>query len=168
MVEQQQISVNSEFKIFPATEEHFKTIKELNDAVVELTSPMDIERIKQLDKLSSYHKVVCQDDGTVVAFLLCFSPKSEYDSENYQWYNQRYTEFVYIDRIVVGQNAGRKGIGQALYNDLFAWAGAKSVPMVACEINSKPPNVPSANFHAKMGFEEVGTMAQSAEKEVSM
>ena len=66
---------------------------------------MDLARLELLHSLSCYHKVACTSGGTVVAFILAFSPGSSYDSKNYAWFNQRYKEFVYVDRVVVGENA---------------------------------------------------------------
>ena len=91
MVESKHTTPKSEFQVITASEEHFATIKELNDAVVELTSPMDLDRVKKLDELSAYHQVAVRTDGTVVAFIICFGPGVDYKkSGNHAWFNSRY------------------------------------------------------------------------------
>ena len=42
--------------------------------------------------------------GKLVGFVVCLPPKTEYGSLNYAWFNQRYNEFLYVDRIAVRQN----------------------------------------------------------------
>ena len=61
----------------------FAAIELLNHSVVDLTSPMDAERIQQLHSMSSYHRVITQD-SQLVAFLLVLGPDCAYDSVNYQ------------------------------------------------------------------------------------
>ena len=55
--------------IRPVIIDDFAAIELLNHSVVDLTSPMDAERIQQLHAMSSYHRVIVQD-SQVVAFLL--------------------------------------------------------------------------------------------------
>ena len=47
------------------------------------------------------------------------------------------------------------GLGTILYEDLKSTALDK-VPLIACEVNIKPYNTQSINFHKKYGFIEVG------------
>ena len=69
--------------LIDATQEHFKQIVELNAAVVELTSPMDQERLGQLHSWCSYHKVALDHSGAVIAFLIAFTNSSQYDGQMY-------------------------------------------------------------------------------------
>ena len=74
--------------IRPANADDFAAIESLNHSVVDLTSPLDSERIQQLHTMSSYHRVILQD-SQLVAFLLVLGPNCDYDSVNYQWFDQR-------------------------------------------------------------------------------
>ena len=107
--------------IRPVIIDDFVAIELLNHSVVDLTSPMDAARIQQLHAMSSYHRVIVQD-SQIVAFLLVLGPDCGYDSMNYQWFDQRYDEFSYIDRIVVRDGFRDQGLGTILYEDLFVWA----------------------------------------------
>jgi predicted GNAT superfamily acetyltransferase len=128
----------------------------LNLAEVRHTSPMDAVRLTALGKLSCYFKVACVD-GCISAFLLAMCSGAKYENENFSWFSQRYTRFIYVDRIVVSCAARRLGLGSLLYEDLFRYARANAIPLVTCEYNIVPPNEPSRLFHDKFGFRQRGT-----------
>ena len=80
--------------------------------------------------MSTYHRVAVDNDQKVIGFILVFSNCSVYDSENYKWFMDHFNKpvedteampemFVYVDRIVIGEQFRGKGVGKALYNDLF-------------------------------------------------
>jgi len=96
-------------------------------------------------------------DGEVQAFLIALRPGARYDSPNYQWFAQRYADFVYVDRIVVAADARQAGLAALLYEDLLAHGRAASIARITCEIDIEPPNPASLRFHARFGFAEVGT-----------
>lgn len=137
-------------------ESDYPAIVALNDAEVQHTSPMDLPRLRDLDSVSAYHKVV-ECDGRVVAFLLAMRENSLYKNENLAWFSLRYPKFLYIDRIVVDAKYGGLKIGTMLYRDIFQDARSNGVPVITCEYNVVPPNEPSRAFHQKFGFREVGS-----------
>jgi len=139
-----------------AAEIDYPSIVELNDAEVRHTSPMDIGRLRELDQLASYHKVVVVE-GKIAAFLLAMAENSSYKNENYEWFSFRYNKFLYVDRIVVGARFAGLGIGSKLYRDIFQYARSRNTPAITCEYNLVPPNEPSRLFHDKFGFSEVGS-----------
>ncbi len=150
-----------------ASTEDFPAIRSLNDAVVTLTSSMDESRITSLHAMSCYHRVV-EEDGEVSAFLLVFGSGSRYDSPHYQWFDERYDNYAYVDRIVVHRRAQGRGLGRRLYEDLFAWAAQRRVDKIVCEYNAAPVNEISREFHQALGFREISTVKLSAGKQVSM
>jgi len=103
----------------------------------------------------SYFRAVYQNDRPA-AFLLAMNETADYDSLNFLWFRARYPQFVYIDRVVVGADHRRAGLGAWLYADLLDWARGRT-PRLACEVNLRPPNAPSLRFHGKQGFLPVGT-----------
>lgn len=90
------------------------------------------------------------------AFMLAFDVKPAPVSPNFDWFQERYENFLYVDRIAVSRSARRLGHGATLYRDLFAFANAAGVDLVGCEVNADPPNPISDAFHAAQGFEVVG------------
>ena len=143
----------------------FPRILDINAAEEEKTSRIDLARITQLDSWSDYHRVAVLEDQ-VVGFLLVMSETSDYDGENFRWFLERYSRFLYVDRIVIDRSAARRGVGSALYGDLIQFAATQSWSTLCCEINVSPPNPVSHAFHAHFGFEEVGRSAEAAAPKV--
>jgi predicted GNAT superfamily acetyltransferase len=151
-----------------AREADFDAILALNDAEVGQTSPMDIERLRHLNGLAAYHRVV-DAGGSVAAFLLAMKEGRAYANANYEWFAARHPSFLYVDRIVVDAGHKGRGFGRALYGDLFAWVGSHGIDVIACEYNIVPPNEPSRRFHDAFGFREVGSQwLDGGAKRVSM
>jgi predicted GNAT superfamily acetyltransferase len=154
--------------ISDASQGDFPRIVKLNDAAVQYTSPMDLERLVFLNSLASYHRVV-RIDGQIAAFMFAMRDGAQYVTDNFSWFTARLVNFLYIDRIVVApQFAGRK-IGSAMYRDLFDFARTQQIANVVCEYNVEPPNPVSQAFHAKWGFTELGSQwLNGGAKRVSM
>jgi len=145
----------------------FPRILDINAMEEEKTSRIDLARITQLDLWSDYHKVAVVDDE-VIGFLLVMSETSDYDGDNFRWFVERYSRFLYVDRIVINRRSARRGVGSALYSDLIQFAATQSWSTLCCEINVSPPNPVSHAFHAHFSFEEVGrSAAAGAPKSVS-
>jgi uncharacterized protein len=98
-----------------------------------------------------------------------FCEVSNYDSINYQRFNQRYDSFVYIDRVVVGAEARGCGIGSALDKRLDQWAQQHNKEYLTAEVDIIPPNPGSLNFHNRQGFKQIGEQEYgNPEKKVSL
>jgi uncharacterized protein len=134
----------------------FDAIVAINEAAVQHTSAMDVQRLQNLHALSAYHKVATVD-GKVAAFLLAMRENAPYPNDNYGFFAARYARFLYVDRIVVDPSYAGLKLGTLLYRDLFDYARAQAVPVITCEYNIEPPNEPSRRFHERFGFSEVGT-----------
>lgn len=145
-------------KIRPVQPPDFPTILALNAASVAVLSPMDRDRLQTLHDQAALHWAV-EQNNQVAAFLLAFREGSPYNSTNYRWFNQRYDQFLYIDRIVVSSQHRGTGIGSALYNKMMTHAQASGIARLTCEIDIEPPNEGSQRFHQKLGFQTVGTQA---------
>lgn len=146
----------------------FPAILTLNDESVRYTSPMDTEELGRLHAQSAYHRVI-DIDGEIVAFLLALREGADYRSPNYGWFSRALPSFLYIDRIVVASAHQGRRLGALLYDDLFAYASDAGIPVVACEFDIEPPNEPSRRFHARYGFEQVGTQwVADGKKRVSL
>jgi uncharacterized protein len=134
----------------------FESIVALNQEAVHFTSPMDLPRLIHLDTQSAYHRVI-ELDGETVAFLLALREGADYPNPNYGWFSERLDGFLYVDRIVISSSRQGERLGQALYDDLFAYAKEQEVGRICCEFDVDPPNPVSQRFHARYGFSEMGT-----------
>ena len=136
----------------PITDGLVPTILALNNAhAVELLW-LNVDQLRSLIRQAFYARRV----GNADAFLLAFDEGASYDSPNFIWFRQRYTRFVYVDRIVVAPSMRGRGYARVLYTDLFEEARRAAHHVVVCEVNSDPPNPASDAFHAAFDFEEVG------------
>jgi predicted GNAT superfamily acetyltransferase len=133
----------------------------LNNGAVPHVNALDEERLARLAGYAAYFRVAEDEtDGAGVAgFVLCVPPGTAYWSDNYAWFTARHgaapEAFLYLDRVVVAPRVVRGGVGRALYTDLYTFAAARW-PRIALEVNLRPPNPGSVEFHRRMGFREVG------------
>jgi uncharacterized protein len=95
--------------------------------------------------------------GEVDAFLLALDETASYHSPNFRWFRDRFTRFVYVDRIVVAQAARGRGLARRLYDALIRQASATGHERIVCEVNLSPPNPESDAFHSALGFTEIGS-----------
>lgn len=142
----------------------FSAILALNEAFVDVLSPLDAPGLARLHAQAACHRVM-EDGGKVVAFLLVLREGTGYQSPNYRWFCENYARFLYVDRVVVAAHGG--GIGTRLYRDVYALARRESVPFVTCEYDVDPPNPASERFHARLGFREVNRAQLGGRKTVS-
>ncbi len=155
-------------KIIDVREEHFEEILRINEELVHFLSPLDIVKLREMNKELLLHKVVVEEEN-VLGFLMVFGKDADYDNENYIWFNERMENFMYIDRIVIPDEHQGKGIGKLFYEFVFGFGKAKGYDFITCEIDINPPNKVSLDFHKKMGFEEKGRQAlYGGKKEVSL
>jgi len=100
---------------------------------------------------------VAELDGHPVGVAMTLAPGVDHDSMNYLWFDRRFHDFLYLDRIMVDQSARGTGVGKALYEDVFRIASAMpGTRSVTCEVNLRPFNGGSLRFHAALGFVTIG------------
>ena len=142
------------YNIISATKSDSDFVLSLNQDSIPSVSHLDLKKIDYFLQISSYFKIFKIDDNPV-GFLIGLEPKKKYNSENYIWVNQRYSSFIYVDRIIIGSNYRNEGLGFYFYNHLIKSMQGK-VKNIFCEVNIKPYNEQSIKFHKKYGFDEIG------------
>jgi len=154
------------YSIIPATKFDLDFILTLNQESLPAVSYLDLKKINYFLKVSSYFKIF-QLDNKPVGFLIGLKPEIDYKSENYIWINQRYNSFIYVDRIIIDANYRNMGLGFYFYNHLIQ-SFYKIVKNIICEVNIRPYNKQSINFHKKYGFKEIGVQdTENGKKRVS-
>ena len=126
----------------------------LNNANVPELNELDLSEIGRLVSIS-HTALTAEVDGTFAGFCIAFAPGAEYGSLNYGWFSRTYDEFVYLDRIAVDPGFRRYGIGRGFYAELIRRATGR-FPLLTCEVNVRPRNQVSLDFHHSIGFREVG------------
>ena len=103
-----------------------------------------------------------------ITWIKDFSTICSGTAPNYKWFEQKYSQFIYVDRIVIDPSFQSRGLGRAFYDDLKIFSQLYT-PIITCEVNLKPKNEGSLLFHRKYGFEQMGTQkTEGGKKEVSL
>jgi uncharacterized protein len=142
-----------------ATVGDLPTMLAINNANVPAVNELDLAEITRLAGIAQASgggaALVVEVDRQLAGFCLVYPPGIDYASLNYRWFSERYEQFVYLDRIAVDATIRRAGAGRAMYAALFdRFAG--TYPRLTCEVNIKPLNQGSIDFHRTIGFVEVG------------
>ena len=138
-----------------ATRNDHAIVLQLNTAEAHWTSPLTTERLELLSDIASYFRVITIDQA-VTGFLLAMDSTCGYANANFEWFQSRFGEFVYVDRIVIDTSQAGHGLGRRLYDDVAEYARQNDFGRIVCEYNAEPMNVASQAFHQRMGFVEVG------------
>lgn len=114
--------------------------------------------------------LVAEVDTQVAGFCFVLPPAADYGSMNYAWFSDRYSDFVYLDRIAIPPGFQRRGIGRAFYTEVERLASERrpGATEFALEVNVRPRNDRSLAFHAELGFVEIGQRETDYGARVSM
>ena len=144
---------------------HTNQILQINEQGLPGTGKVNLQEMENLLELSELSLGVFEDKK-LLGFVICLLPKTAYASLNYAWFNERYDEFIYVDRIAVATDARNQGIGSMLYDRVFEYARTNNIPVTA-EVSLRPPNQGSDRFHLRHGYQVVGEL-DHGEKAVTM
>ena len=140
----------------PYNSKDILSIYSINQAnTPEVGSLKSIGKLKELLHMSSL-VLVARINNEIIGFVICFQAGEAYTSLNYKFISKKAKNFVYIDRIAIKKNYRRSGIGKSLYELIFNYSEKFDLP-IYCEVNTKPKNQPSLDFHKKIGFFEIGS-----------
>ena len=156
------------FKLREVTISDLEKIRKINEEAIPAVNSVSLEEFRWFLKRSIYFKVSLNEDENVCGFLLVLPTGLKYESLNYKWFSDKFSDFAYIDRIAVKDEFRGKGIGKSLYVDLEK-SVMKDIKRIACEFNIKPPNLVSKKFHEGLDYKRVGTqLTEMDTKEVSL
>jgi len=140
--------------IRPAQVKDLELILQINNAATPAVNNLEFADIQHFMSMADYFSVSVTD-GKFSGFLIALSPECDYQSINYRWFQERYPEFLYIDRVVVSKDFRGCGIGSIFYADVQSFC-EQQAPLLTCEVNIEPRNDISLLFHGTHGFQEVG------------
>ena len=150
-----------------ATRDDLTETRLINEAVVPAVNSLSVEELGWFLEHAPWFRVATNEDR-VLGMLIGFFEDSSYASENYRWFASNYARFAYVDRVAVHDDARRLGIATRLYED-FIDGMPPGVPLLTCEVNTRPANPGSLRFHERLGFEQVGSQETGdGEKEVAL
>ena len=126
----------------------------LNNAAGRTILALDAGHLRYFYEHADYFRVA-EIDGHIAGFLIALREGGDYASPNYQWFGERYAQFVYIDRIVIANAYRRHGLGRIFYCDATSYAEVRA-PLLTCEVFLEPRDDKVLLFHGTYGFQEVG------------
>lgn len=134
--------------------DHLPKILANNERFVHWLSPLDMTELETLIAASNYARQIAGGEGVLIGFRA----DSPHQSENLSWLRSRFDDFVYIDRVIIGESAHGQGFGRLLYEDYEGYARENGFSRMVCEVNTVPDNPGSHKFHRRLGFKPCGEM----------
>ena len=140
----------------PYNNKDILSIYSINQAnTPEVGSLKSVGKLKELLHMSSL-VIVARINNEIIGFVVCLEAGAAYKSLNYKYICKEAKKFVYIDRIAIKNQHRRSGVGKSLYEVIINYSEKSELP-VYCEVNTKPRNQPSLDFHKKIGFFKIGS-----------
>lgn len=151
----------------PLATHDIERVLTLNAAALPSVAKLDATELRRLMALSAEHLVMAAEADALLGYALIFPSSADYDGEEFHVLRQRLAEpFLYIDQIVIAEEARGRGLGRSIYDHLAERAQQGGMHVLACEVNTRPANPASLAFHRRLAFAELGAMAPSDGREV--
>ena len=160
-----EVIIESTMDLRELRSEDISEIWEINEQGLPGTGKVSHEEIEALLDISEI-AIGVFDSNKLLGFVICLLPGTNYASLNYSWFNKKYDEFIYVDRIAVSQTYRDQNIGSIIYQKVVDYSKENNVP-IAAEVSLNPPNPGSMRFHYRFGFTEVGILEHES-KSVTM
>lgn len=143
--------------IRPCTEDDVDALVAINNSGYPAVPMATAGEMLGLLSMCSLALIAQDEEGVPLGFVMAMDPGLNYASENYVFFESRFSNHLYIDRIVLSDESRGLGLGSTLYQHVFDRARADGRERVTCEVNLEPPNPGSLRFHRRWGFEDVDT-----------
>jgi predicted GNAT superfamily acetyltransferase len=153
--------------IRPAQPSDFTTILDINVAGQPGVYPLIQPELTHLLTASPYFWIA-ELDWQIVGYIIAYTAQDPCEGDEFAWFQQHVSDFLYIDQIAVAPSARRVQVGSHLYRHVEQFACARGLTHLVCEVNLDPPNPVSLNFHTKLGFVEVGVLVTQDGRTVSL
>jgi len=156
-----------EYHILATVNKDLPRVVDLNQGALPAVSSITLDDMIHFLEILDYFRVI-KINSNIIGFLIALTPGKDYQSPNYKWFEKQYSQFMYVDRIVIDPAFQGQGLGWVFYDDVKIFSHGFA-PIMTCEVNMRPPNKVSIFFHEKYGFEKVGTQkTEGGNKEVSL
>jgi predicted GNAT superfamily acetyltransferase len=148
------------------TDSDLDDVLALNQLEVDKLAPLDEATLGRIRSVADRVDVV-ELDGAFAGFVITLGPGTDYWSDNYRWYTERFGgRFYYLDRVVLHERTRGTGLGRQLYDGLEAHAAPYG--RLALEVNAAPPNPVSMRFHLGRGYQQLDERELDPDHRVAM
>ncbi|MBI1361817.1 MAG: GNAT family N-acetyltransferase [Alphaproteobacteria bacterium] len=139
----------------------------LNAACTPAVSDLTRDDLREI-AAAAHRVLVAESENGPCGFVILMRPAAPYPSDNYAWFERRFANHLYVDRIAIDASARGQGVGRALYGEAMKIAAANGDERITAEVNVEPPNPQSMSFHVAMGFRHLVTRPSRSGKIVAM
>tara|TARA_B110000014_G_scaffold257526_1_gene242236 strand:- start:797 stop:1282 length:486 start_codon:yes stop_codon:yes gene_type:complete len=133
------------------TSQDIESVLAINNNAVPTVNSLNISDLLDITGMSQKTWVV-EDGESIGGVLIVIGSGESYKSTNYIWLKSQFTNFCYVDRIIIDPSNKRKGYGRLLYSALEDHAISIGVNLLLCEVNIEPKNFQSLSFHESLGW----------------
>jgi predicted GNAT superfamily acetyltransferase len=93
---------------------------QLNEANTPHVGSLERDRFEELVRLSETQTwLVRSSPLQLLGFLFVMNELAPYGSPNFLWFKERYSQFLYVDRIAVAPSKRKQGWGRRLYDQVI-------------------------------------------------
>ncbi len=78
--------------------------------------------------------------GKLSGFLLGISAGKLVENFGYLWFQTRFDNFLYINRVVTTIDDRRADAGTAMLLDVLQWCRERGIASVVCQVHDRPPD----------------------------
>ncbi len=135
-------------------EQDLPAVLALNNAAGSAILPLDAAQLRVFFERADYFRVA-EIKGRIAGFLIALREHALHASTNFRWFRDHHDHFVYVDRVVIGEDSRGHGLGRLFYSDVQSYAEVRA-PLLACEVFLEPRDDVAVLFHGTRGFHEVG------------
>ena len=150
-----------EYHILATVNKDLPRVVDLNQGALPAVSSITLNDLTQFLEMADYFRVI-KEKNDIAGFLIALTPGKDYQSPNYKWFEKHYSQFMYVDRIVIDPAFQGRRLGWVFYDDLKIFSHGFA-PIMTCEVNMRPPNKVSIFFLKNMDSRRWGPKKQRVE-----
>jgi predicted GNAT superfamily acetyltransferase len=118
----------------------------------------------ELRRIASIASITCiaSESGLISGYLFAFADSDPYDGEEFRRFlTDLDRPFIYVDQLAVRAMYRHMGVASALYENLAQRSKEMNIYTLCCEVNLRPLNIASLQFHERRRFQKLGEMETS-------
>ena len=99
-----------EYHILATENKDLPRVVDLNQDALPAVSSITLDDMIHFLEIVDYFRVI-KINSNIIGFLIALTPGKDYQSPNYKWFEKQYSQFMYVDRIVIDPAFRGQGLG---------------------------------------------------------